>query len=277
MQALADSYNLLREFGAMPPTEAYPRALSAAQRAVELDDTSAEAFNSLAFATFWWSWQGVTAEQEFKRALELDPKFGRGHHWYATYLLALHRYPEALDQIEQARRLDPSSTAILADKGLLLWFAGKHSEGLALLKQLESTQPSFSSTRAYLGKIYWERKEYTNALIEWRQAAELRHDRAGLAIANAREQGFAAGGLKGMYESELPVRKDLFSHGSGSAYELAETYAALEQKQEALANLQIAFDQREGESLTGDPAILALSDDPAYRELRAQVQERLAQ
>jgi hypothetical protein len=75
----------------------------------------------------------------------------------------------------------------------------------------------------------------------------------------------------------LPVRKDLFSHGSGSAYELAETYAALEQKQDALANLHIAFDQREGESLTGDPAIPALSDDPAYRELRAQVQERLAQ
>jgi Tfp pilus assembly protein PilF len=101
---LADCYNLLREFGAMPPTEAYPRALSAAQRAVVLDDTSAEAHSSLAFATFWWSWQGVTAEREFKRALELDPKFGRGHHWYATYLLALHRYPEALDQIEQARR-----------------------------------------------------------------------------------------------------------------------------------------------------------------------------
>jgi tetratricopeptide (TPR) repeat protein len=273
---LADSYNLLREFGAMPPTEAYPRALSAAQRAVELDDTSAEAHNSLAFATFWWSWQGVTAEHEFKRALELDPKLGRGHHWYATYLLALHRYPEALDQIEQARRLDPSSTAILADKGLLLWCAGQHSEGLALLKQLESTQPSFSSTHAYLGRIYWERKEYTNALIEWRQAAELRHDRAGLAIANAREQGFAAGGLKGMYESELPVRKDLFSQGSGSAYELAETYAALGQKQDALANLQVAFDQREGELLTGDPAIPALSDDPSYRELRAKVRRASA-
>jgi hypothetical protein len=97
-----------------------------------------------------------------------------------------------------------------------------------------------------------------------------------LAIANAREQGFAAGGLKGMYESELPVRKDLFSQGSGSAYELAETYAALGQKQDALANLQVAFDQREGELLTGDPAIPALSDDPSYRELRAKVRRASA-
>src|SRR5271156_4548816 len=70
---LADCYNLLREFGAMPPSEAYPRALSAAQRAVELDDTSSEAHTSLAFTTFWWSWQGATAGREFKRALELDP------------------------------------------------------------------------------------------------------------------------------------------------------------------------------------------------------------
>ena len=64
-----------------------------------------------------------------------------------------------------------ASTAILADKGLLLWCAGNHREGLALLKQLEATQPSFSSTHAYSGRIYWERKEYTKALIERRQLA----------------------------------------------------------------------------------------------------------
>src|SRR5215469_1076967 len=77
---LADCYNLLREFGAMPPVEAYPRALSAARRAVELDDNSAEAHASLAFVTYWWSWQGLTAEREFKRALELDPSLVRAHH-----------------------------------------------------------------------------------------------------------------------------------------------------------------------------------------------------
>src|SRR5579871_906691 len=157
---LADCYNLLREFGTMASTEAYPRALAAAQRAVELDDTSAEAHSSLGFVTFWWSWQGATAEREFKRALELNPDLVRGHHWYATYLLAVHRYPEAVDQIEQAQRLEPSSTAILADKGFLLWTAGRRNEGIALLKQLETTEPSLSSTHNYLGKIYWDGKDY---------------------------------------------------------------------------------------------------------------------
>ena len=152
---LADCYNLLREFGAMSPSEAYPRALSAAQRAVELDDSSAEAHNSLAFVTFWWLWHGKTAEREFQRAIELNPDLARAHHWYATYLLALHRHPEALNQIEQAQRLEPSSTAVLADKGYLLWKAGRREEGLTLLKQLETTEPSLSSTHSYLGEIFW--------------------------------------------------------------------------------------------------------------------------
>jgi len=274
---LADCYNLLREFGAMPPGEAYPRALAAAQRAVELDNASAEAHNSLAFATFWWSWQGATAERKFQRALELNPNLVRAHHWYATYLMALHRWPEALDQMEQAQRLEPSSTAILADKGFLLWRAGHRDEGLALLKQLETAEPLLSSTDSYLGQIYWEQKDYAKALTEWRRVAEMRHDAAGLALADAREKGFAAGGLKGMWESELPVEKDLVDRGSGSAYDLAVTYAALGKKPEALACLQLAFDRREASMLIGEPAITTLEDDPQYRQLRTQVAERLAQ
>ncbi|HLJ78592.1 MAG TPA: tetratricopeptide repeat protein, partial [Acidobacteriaceae bacterium] len=215
---LADCYNLLREFGALPPDEAYPRALAAAQRAVELDSTSAEAHTSLAFVTFWWSWQGATAEREFQRALQLDPGLVRAHHWYATYLLARGRRPEALDQIEQARRLEPSSSAILADKGLILWLAGRREEGATLLEQLEKAQPQLSSTHDYLGRVYWEQRQYANALKEWQRQAELRHDQAGMAIAIARGKGYAAGGLKGMWESELPLQKEFFLRGSVSAF-----------------------------------------------------------
>ena len=271
---LADCYNLLREFGAMPPGEAYPRALSAAQRAVELDDTSAEAHTSLAFTTYWWSWQGATAEREFKRALELDPKSVRAHHWYGTYLFGMGRFPESIDQLEQARRLEPSSNAILADKGYIFWQAGRKKEGLALLTQLETTDPSLSSTHNYLATIYWEQKDYAKSLTERRHAAELRHDADGLALATAREKGFAAGGLKGLYESELPVEKDFFDKGTGNAYALATTYAALGQRKEALECLQTSFDRHEAAMLIGDP-IPEMQNDPEYKKLRAQVQEML--
>ncbi|HTW32016.1 MAG TPA: tetratricopeptide repeat protein [Candidatus Sulfotelmatobacter sp.] len=273
---LADCYNLLREFGAMPPNEAYPRAISAAQRAVDLDDSSAEAHLSLAFGSFWWSWRGVTAEREFRRAIELDPKLVRGHHWYATYLMGVHRYAEGLDQIQQAQRLDPSSAAILADKGIMLWSAGRRSEGQALLEQVAASEPTLSSTHDYLGRIAWQQKNYVKALAEFRRFAELRNDRDGLALADAREKGFAAGGLTGLYQEELPLEKQLVDRGSGSAYELATAYAALGQRQDALRYLQLSFDRHEAAMLFGDP-IPELENDPALLKFRAQVTQLLAQ
>lgn len=274
---LADSYNLLREFGAMPPTEAYPRALSAAQRAVELNDSSAEAHTSLAFVTYWWSWKGASAEREFRRALELNPDFVRGHHWYATFLLAQGRHAEALDQIEQAQRLEPSSAAILADKGLILWLAGHKSEGLALLRQLEITQPALASPHAYLGSIYWYQKEYDKAFAEMRQSATLRHDEAGLALVDAQQKGFAAGSLRGLCESEVPIEKELVDRGVSSAYELASAYAVLGKKQEAVAYLETSLERREPGNLTHELVLTPLPDDPEYAKFQAQVREMLAE
>jgi tetratricopeptide (TPR) repeat protein len=274
---LADCYNLLPEFGAMAPGEAYPRAIAAAQRAVALDEKSAEAHNSLAFPTFWWSWQAATAEREFKRALQLNPNFVRGHHWYATYLMEMRRYPEALDHMEQAQRLDPASPAILADKGLLLWTSGRREEGLALLKQLEASEPALSSPHYFLARIFEQQGDYSAAIQEWKTLAELRHDEAGAKIAQAAAQGYAAGGVRGLLEGRLPLQKEIVDRGDGSAYELAATYAALNRKQEALAYLQVAYDRRDQDLLGSDPPIPTLIDDPAYRKLQAQIVARLAE
>jgi len=274
---LADCYNLLREFGAMPPSEAYPRAISAAERAVELDDTSAEAHVSLAFGTYWWLWKGATAEREFKRALQLNPSLVRAHHWYATYLLGRGRFPEALDQIEQAQRLDPSSNALLADKGQLLWESGRHQEGLAVLRQVEDADPSLSSTHAYLGHIYYLLEDYPKWLKENRTVAELRHDATGLAQADADERAFAANGLKGVYESRLPAEKDLVDRGSGEAYDLARIYAALGHKDQAIQYLKVSFNRRESAMLVGDQQIPELANDPTYLSLRARVEQLLLQ
>jgi tetratricopeptide (TPR) repeat protein len=274
---LADCYNLLREFGAMPAGEAYTRALSAAQRAVQLDDSSAEAHASLAFSTFWWSWRGATAEREFRRALQLDPNLVRAHHWYGTFSLALHRYPEALVEIEKAQRLQPSASTILADKGFLLSVSGHPDEGLALLEQLASSEPSLSSTHDYLGRLFWQQANYGKALSEWRQSAELRHDQDALAVLEAGERGLAANGLRGLYESELIVQKEIVDRGAGSAYALASTYAALGKKQEAMLYLQMSFDRHESGVLLAYPPIPEMNNDPAYRALIARVNQLLAQ
>ncbi len=275
---LADCYNLLREFSVMPPEEAYPRALAAAQKAVELDDTSPGAHNSLAFATFYWNWDPVTAEREYKRALELDPNFVQGHHWYATFLLASARSPEALDQIEQARKLDPSSTTIQADKGWILFQAGRKNEALALLKQLESTDPALATTHGYLAAVYFDRKDYENFFAESKQAAQLRNDETALAVADAAEKGYASGGLEGMRKGMLPVQKEAVDRGTGSAFELAATCALLSKKEEALHYLQAAYEKREISLLflSRDGDFNLLHDDLAYKEITERVGQQLS-
>jgi tetratricopeptide (TPR) repeat protein len=275
---LANCYNLLREFSVMPPDEAFPRALAAAQKAVELDDTSAGAHNSLAFATYYWDWDQATAEREYKRALELDPNFVQGHHWYATFLLTAGRFPEALDQIEQARKLDPSSTTIQADKGFILFSAGHKSEAFALLKRLESTDPALASTHRYLASSYFDRKDYENFFAESKQAAQLRHDDAALAIVTAAERGFAAGGVKGMRESTIPVRKEMVDRDLSSAYELAATCALVGKKEAALRYLHVAYEKREALllNLYRDPDFSTVRNDLVYKEITERVGERLS-
>jgi Tfp pilus assembly protein PilF len=129
----------------MPPDEAYPRAMAAAKRAIAVDDSLSGAHRSLAFADFYWSWDVAGAQREFKRALALDPKSAIAHHWYATFLVHLGRSPESLEEIEKAQKLDPMSTPILADKGLILFYDGQTEQAVALLKQLETTEPDFLS------------------------------------------------------------------------------------------------------------------------------------
>jgi tetratricopeptide (TPR) repeat protein len=269
---LADSYNLLREYSVMPASEAYPRALAAAKKAVELDDTSAEAHNSLAFVTFYWTWDAATAEQEFKRAIQLNPDYVAAHHWYATFLMATARDPEAAVEIEKARELDPSSTPIMADRGYILFRAGQAKQGIAVLKQIETTEPAFLSPHLYLSNIYLEGKDYPDYLVEMKKVAQLRHDAAALAIMNAAERGFAAGGARGMWESMLAVQKKFYLQGELPPYQLAQTYSQLGESREALKYLQEAYDKRDAALvfLKTDHSFDGLREDASFRELVAR-------
>jgi tetratricopeptide (TPR) repeat protein len=266
---LADSYNLLREYSAMPDSEAYPRALAAATKAVELDDSLAEAHTSLAFVTFFWNWDASGAEREFKRALALNPNDARSHHWYASFLLTSQRVPEALAQIETARRLDPSSVSILADKGVMLSAAGQTDDAVTLLKQIQDRDPSFASTHKYLSAIYFNRRNYEGYLSEWEKTALLTRDPRELALARAAKDGFARGGRVKMLENTLRIQKQLYEKGSVPAYALAVTCAQLGNKDEAFQYLQTAYNTRETHLLylAMDTAFDNLRDEPEYRTL----------
>jgi len=261
---LAESYNLLREFSVMPATEAYPRALAAEKKAVELDDASAEAHTDLAFTTLYWKWDWPTAEQEFKRAIALDPNNAHAHHWYATALLAFRRMPEALAQIDWAQKLDPSSMAILADKGFILYYSGQQEAGVALLRQMETAEPAFVAPHRYLAEVLRRAGNHTSSLAERRKMDLLLHDQADLAITDAAERGLETGGFRGMLESTLSTQEKLYPQGKVSPFALAQTCAQLGRNDDAIRYLREAYDRREVSFLVD------LQVDHSFDHLRSQ-------
>jgi tetratricopeptide (TPR) repeat protein len=266
---LADCYNLLREYSVMPSSEAYPRALAAAKKAVELDDGSSSAHASLAFALFFGKWDVSDADQEFRRAIDLDPNNAVAHHWYATYLMTVRRLPESVTEIERAQALDPTSTSILADKGNILFHAGRRDEALTLLKQIEVTEPAFRSPHLYLKVIYLAQRDYPNFLAESRKDALLLHDDSALAITTAAEKGFAAGGGTAMLENMLRLQRKYHDQGLVAPTVVAQTCALLGNKNEALRYLKEAYDRHDEQllSLESYPALNSLRNDPTYRDL----------
>lgn len=266
---LADCYNLLREYSVMPASEAYPRAFSAAQKAVELDDQSSAAHASLAFVLFWGRWDAANAEKEFRRAIDLDPNNAIAHHWYANYLLTVGRLPESLQEIERAQSLDPTSTSILADKGNILAHTGRRDEAITLLTQMEATEPSFRSPHAYLKEIYLTAGDYPNYLLESKKDAASLRDNTAQLIAAAAEKGYASGGPNGMFESMLQVQKKYYAQKLVSPVAIAQTYALLGNKDQALKYLKLAYDQHDELllALRIYPALASLHKEPGFRDL----------
>jgi DNA-binding winged helix-turn-helix (wHTH) protein/Tfp pilus assembly protein PilF len=270
---LADCYNLLREFSAMKSSEAYPRALAAARKAVELDDKSSQAHASLAYVSFWGMWDAATADREFRRAIELDPNNANAHHWYSPVLQTMGRYTEALAEIERAQALDPTSKSVLADKGIILYELGRRQEALALLRQMEKAEPEFVSPPRYLERIYLNMGDYPNYLVELRKRAVLSHDSAALVVASAAEKGYAAGGAHAMFENLRNEQQKLYDQGKFSPLALAGSCALEGDKRDALKYLKIAYDQHEDDvvGVAGNPLFDNLHDDPELQRILAGV------
>jgi len=269
---LADCYNLLREYAAMPEEEAYRRAIEAARKAIELDPALADAHNSLAFDLFFGTLDRAGAEREFQTALVLNPNCQLAHHWYATFLMTVGRTEEALKQIEIARQLNSSSTSILADKGLILYVAGRTDEAIALLKQIETREPTFISSHRYLATIDLMTGNYDSYLKESRQTALLSGNGTERAIADAAARGYRNGGSAGMLNAMLDEERKWYAKGRFPAYRVAETYSLLGRKEQALAYLRLSHERHEA-ALAGimiDPALDPLRDDPSYRQLATE-------
>jgi tetratricopeptide (TPR) repeat protein len=198
---LADTYNLLREYSIMRGEEAYPKALASARRAIELDPKLPEAHRAMAFVLFNWAWDFEGAEREYRQAIALDPQDAGTHHWLGTALGDLGRYDAALEELDEARKLNPASASIQADRACILFKAGREEEARTVLHQLASAEPGFLSPHRYLAGIAFATGDIPTYLAEARLVAGLMHDPAAQAIVDRAREGFEAGGERGFYRT----------------------------------------------------------------------------
>jgi serine/threonine protein kinase len=185
---IADSYNLLGLYSWLPPKVAYGRANSAAEKALEIDDMLGEAHASLGWIRCFYDWDWSAAESEFKRALDLNPKYATAHEWYALFLAVKQRFDEAVKEIKRAQELDPLSLIVNAIEGVILYVTREYDKALGQLRETLEMDPTFSVAQLYLGEVY-----FSQAM--WKEAIEaFQKD-----VALSPESTFAVGSLGSAY------------------------------------------------------------------------------
>ncbi len=266
---LADTYDLLREYSTDADSDAFPRAIAAAKKAVALDDSLAEAHRALAFAQMYGVWDFADAEAEFRRAIALDPKDPQARRWYANALSVGGRFAEARAQMDKAQELDPTSHATLADKGWMLYNAGRAQEGIELLKEVEQAAPEFYSPHSYLMQIGLDRRDYISFLAEGQLAAQSSGDAALLDTIASAGAGYTQSGRQGLLRALYTKEKHSYTTGQSHAPLLARVCLLMDRRQEALDVMEDAYSRRDIDVLTilSQPDLLALKDDPRYQIL----------
>ena len=271
---LADTYDLLREYSTMTETDAYARAIVAAKKALELDDSLAEAHRALAFAERYGALDFLAAQNEFERAIQLNPKDSVAHRWYANAFAVQGWFDLSLAEMKKARELDPTSNATMSDLGILLFNSGRGSEGIALLREVEHSAPEFGSAHRYLMRIGFDTHNFPMYLEEGEKAAELSNDPALKDIIESGRSGYQRSGQRGMLAAVYAKQKQYSSEGKISAVYLAITCVTMGRRQESLQILEDAFARRDQyvvSSMLSDPVLRTMKDEPRYVALLQRI------
>jgi DNA-binding winged helix-turn-helix (wHTH) protein/TolB-like protein/Tfp pilus assembly protein PilF len=239
---LADSYTTLGYLGYISPTQAFPVAKNYALRALQLDPSLAEPHASLGYDKFYFDWDWIGAEAEFKRAIELDDRYATAHQWYSIYLAAAGRPDEALKEIHLARERDPLSLSINTDIGFHHYYNRQYDQAIKQLKMVLEMKKGFPLAHFWLGRCYQEIGKYDEALAEYKQVEDAFHGW----VVPITAIGFVdwRTGRKAEAEKLLTSLDELSKRKFVSSYGVALVYAGGGQKEQAFAWLDKAFDER---------------------------------
>ncbi len=270
---LAEAYRSLSNpygIGIVPELsreEGEARERAATMKALELDETLGEAHVSLANIKFEQEWDFAAADQEFKRAIKLNPNYSQAYHWYSHYLMPMGRVHESLLASKRWVELDPLSPAASLHLGWHYLAARQYDQAVEQYRKTLQMDPNYIEAHRQLGQALLGKRMYDEAIRELQKAAELSDNRT-FHLASLGE-AYAVAGRRAEAQKILRELQDRAKRSYVHSYFFAILYARLGQRQRTLEFLQKAYHHHEPElvHLKLEPAFDSLNSDPRFQDL----------
>ena len=271
---LADSYSLLSDYNELPPKQAYPQARKAVMRALELDEQLAEGHATLAFINTTYDWDWLGAEREYRRAIELNPNYETAHQWYAEYLSGMGRHEEALAEIRRAKEINPVSLIINAVEAWILYHARQYDAAIAQGQKVVEMDPNFAEVYEYLKRSYDQKGMFKEAI----SARQMRRRLGGFdaEMTPALREAATATSARVYWQKRLEQEMEESKRELNTAFDMAEIYAQLGEKDRAFTWLVKAYEERYFMMmyLKVAPNLDPLRSDPRFADLLRRVGHR---
>jgi TolB-like protein/tetratricopeptide (TPR) repeat protein len=266
---ISDAHTMLACRGMTPASDSFHKAKAAAREAVRIEPELGEGYASLAHVRLHdWDWVGI--ENDFRRAVQLDPGYAIAHYWYAEYLMAMGRTPEAVARVHHSWELDPLNPVINASVGMIRYLAHDYDGALAALRSGLEIDPTHYVSHLRVGLVCLQKNLPGEAIDAMRQAVThsggSTEALAGLAQAHA-----AAGETRAMERIVQELAEG--AHRYVSPYNVARVYGAIEDKQRAFEWLEKAYREHNPDliELTREPSFASLRSDAKFRELARRI------
>jgi len=272
---LSDCYHSLPTYSNLPPEDTWLKARMAAARALEIDETLAEAHASLAVIKFEYEWDFAGAEREYKRAIEINPNYASAHQWYGEFLGNMGRHKEAIAEANRALELDPLSLIIKVVLGAILSRAGQYDLAEEQLRNTIDMDKNFGQAHMILSNNYIRKGMYLEAIDEFEKGKILLGaDQQTLTRKSAAlKAAYQKSGARGYWQERLNMTLEFNQQGRVSPYYVGMCYAQLGRNDQAFMWLEKAYERRDGtiNHLKAEPEYDVLHSDPRFQALLRRV------
>jgi len=262
---LADSYSQLGNYGFVPPKEAFPRAKEFALKALEIDDTLAEAHTSLALIKTYYDWDRSGAEKELQRATELNPSYAVAHQWYGETLGTMGRPEEGIVEEKRALELDPLSLLINRDLADEFYFARQYDQAIDQYRKTLELDPSYTQAHLNLGMAYVQKSMFKEAIAEFEKALVISPNSTG--ALSRLGYAYAVAGRRAEALKVLDQLTERSKQKYVPATDVARMFAGLKEKDKAVEWLEKAYEERSVANIKLNPVYDLLRSDSRFQQI----------